>query len=101
MKIKKIEPECKEQAKIKVCAYARVSTDSDSQENSLENQIATYESLIKSNPEYEFVGVYADQGITGFSEKRPEFQRMINDAKAGRIDMIITNNPYYDLQEIR
>ena len=60
MKIKKIEPECKEQAKIKVCAYARVSTDSDSQENSLKNHIITYESLIKSNPEYEFVGVYAD-----------------------------------------
>lgn len=76
------------QAKTKVCAYARVSTDSDSQENSLENQVTTYESLIKSNLEYEFVGVYADQGITGFSEKRPEFQRMINDAKAGMIDMI-------------
>ena len=92
MKIKRIEPESRALTKTKVCAYARVSTGSDSQENSLENQITTYESLIKSNPEYEFVGVYADQGITGFSEKRPEFQRMINDAKAGRIDMIITKS---------
>ena len=92
MKIKRIEPESRSLKKTKVCAYARVSTGSDSQENSLENQITTYESLIKSNPEYEFVGVYADQGITGFSEKRPEFQRMINNAKAGRIDMIITKS---------
>ena len=92
MKIKRIEPESRALTKTKVCAYARVSTGSDSQENSLENQIITYESLIKSNPKYEFVGVYADQGITGFSEKRPEFQQMINDAKAGRIDMIITKS---------
>lgn len=92
MKIKRIEPESRALTKTKVCAYARVSTGSESQENSLENQITTYESLIKSNPEYEFVGVYADHGITGFSEKRPEFQRMINNAKAGRIDMIITKS---------
>lgn len=92
MKIKRIEPEGRALTKTKVCAYARVSTGSDSQENSLENQIITYESFIKSNPEYEFVGVYADQGITGFSERRPEFQRMINDAKTGKIDMIITKS---------
>ena len=92
MKIKRIEPEGRALTKTKVCAYARVSTGSESQENSLENQIITYESLIKSNPEYEFVGVYADQGITGFSERRPEFQRMINDAKTGKIDMIITKS---------
>lgn len=47
--------------KKRVCAYARVSTDSRRQEDSLENQTSTYERLIRSNPEYEFVGVYADQ----------------------------------------
>ena len=48
--------------KKRVCAYARVSTDSRRQEESLENQTATYERLIRSNPEYAFAGVYADQG---------------------------------------
>jgi site-specific DNA recombinase len=48
--------------------------------------------VIKSNPEYEFVSVYADQGMTGRSENRPEFQRMIADCKAGKIDLIITKS---------
>lgn len=46
--------------KKRVCAYARVSTDSTRQGESLENQTATYERLIRSNPEYAFTGVYAD-----------------------------------------
>lgn len=50
--------------KKRVCAYARVSTDSRRQEDSLENQTAAYERLIKGNPEYEFAGVYANQGIS-------------------------------------
>ena len=51
--------------KKRVCAYARVSTDSRRQEDSLENQIETYERLITGNPEYEFIGVFADpyQGL--------------------------------------
>ena len=47
--------------KKRVCAYARVSTDSRRQEDSLENQMETYERLITGNPEYEFIGVFADQ----------------------------------------
>lgn len=92
MKLKKIEP--MQQASIckKVCAYARVSTDSFKQGVSLDNQVETYEQQIRSNPDYEFVGVYADQGITGFSENRPEFQRMMEDARAGKIDLIITKS---------
>lgn len=71
MQLKKIQPEKTTTNKLRVCAYARVSTDSDKQEISLDNQMLTYEKLIKSNPEYRFAGVYADQGITGFSENRP------------------------------
>ena len=63
--------------KKRVCAYARVSTDSRRQEDSLENQIETYERLITGNPEYEFIGVFADQGISGYCENRPQFQRMM------------------------
>ena len=78
--------------KKRVCAYARVSTDSRRQEESLENQTATYERLIRSNPEYAFAGVYADQGISGYCENRPQFQKMLERARAGEIDLIITKS---------
>ena len=75
-----------------VCAYTRVSTDSRRQEDSLENQMETYERLITGNPEYEFIGVFADQGISGYCENRPQFQRMMEKARAGEIDLIITKS---------
>lgn len=53
-----------ETQKIRVCAYARVSTETLEQEGSLENQIAYYQNLIHSNPQYEFVNVFYDQGIS-------------------------------------
>lgn len=86
MRIQMIEP--KKNAKPKrrrVCAYARVSTDSRKQGESLENQISAYERSIQSNPEYEFVGVFADQGISGYCGNRPEFQKMIQKARQGRL----------------
>ena len=55
----------KKARKLRVCAYCRVSTDADEQENSLENQIGHYEDAITSNPEYEFAGVYHDFAISG------------------------------------
>ena len=82
----------KKEHRLRVCAYARVSTDHEEQENSFENQVSTYVRKIKENPDYEFVDVYADRGASGCSDKRPEFQRMIKDAKAGRIDLIITKS---------
>ena len=78
--------------KKRVCAYARVSTDSRRQEDSLENQMETYGRLITGNPEYEFIGVFADQGISGYCENRPQFQRMMEKARAGEIDLIITKS---------
>lgn len=92
MRLRKIEPIEAKTKKIRVCAYARVSTDSLKQGESFENQVTTYEALIKSNPEYEFAGVYADQGLSGTSENRPEFQRMLADCRAGKIDLIITKS---------
>ena len=76
----------------KVCAYARVSTEASEQENSLENQVSHYTEMIQSNPAYEFAGVYADFGISGFKESRPQFQKMMQDAKNGKIDLIITKS---------
>lgn len=93
MQVRIVEPIKKVQkSKKKVCAYARVSTDSEKQEESLENQIEYYEKLISSNPKYEFVGVFADRGITGTTENRPEFQKMLQLAKGGDLDLIITKS---------
>lgn len=92
MKVSKIESRKKTQGKKRVCAYVRVSTDSDEQEDSLINQTAYFRQFITANPEWEFAGIYADQGITGYSERRPEFQSMLADARAGKIDMIIVKS---------
>ena len=79
--------------KRKVAGYARVSTDSDEQFTSYEAQIDYYTTYIKSREEWEFVDVYTDEGVTGTSTKHREgFNRMIEDALAGRIDLIITKS---------
>ena len=79
--------------KKRVCAYARISSKSDEQENSLLNQIEHYTKMIMMNPTYEFAGVFVDEGITGTSiYKRKEFQRMVDKALSGQIDLIITKS---------
>lgn len=79
--------------KRRVAAYARVSTDKEEQESSFDAQVSYYTRLIKSNPEWIFVEVYSDEGVTGTSMKKREgFTRMINDALAGRIDLILTKS---------
>lgn len=93
MRIKVINAKPKfENRKQRVCGYARVSTDSLEQEGSLENQEEYYRTLITSNPLYEFVGVFSDQGISGYKEKRPGFQAMIEEARKGNIDLIFTKS---------
>jgi DNA invertase Pin-like site-specific DNA recombinase len=76
----------------RVCAYARVSSTSDAQGESLENQTTHYRNLIESNPDHEYIGVFADQGITGTKDERPEFQRMLGLARAGKLDLILTKS---------
>lgn len=77
----------------KVAAYCRVSTDSEEQLNSYQAQVSHYTALIQNNSEWELVDIYADEGISGTnSERRPEFQRMIKDAKSGKIDLILTKS---------
>ncbi len=76
---------------LRVTYYARVSSDSDEQLNSLDNQIAYYENLIKKNVQWTFVPGYVDEGLSGIStKKRKHFNEMIEDAKAGKFDLIIT-----------
>lgn len=77
----------------RVCAYCRVSTDSEEQLTSYTTQKRVYTEMIASNKDWELVGIYADEGISGTRAKaRPEFQRMIKDCHAGKIDLIITKS---------
>jgi predicted site-specific integrase-resolvase len=69
-------------------AYARVSTNSDMQSDSLKNQMTYYEKIIRSNPDYEFVEVCADRGITGTTDNRPQLQRMPCFQKTYTIDFL-------------
>ena len=76
---------------LRVCFYARVSTDSDVQLNSLENQLNYYENYIKSKQNWIYINGYIDEGISGVRvEKREAFKKMIIDAKLGNFDLIIT-----------
>ena len=82
-----------EQKKRQVAGYARVSTDHDDQFTSYEAQIDYYTNYIKSRDDWEFVDVYTDAGITGTSTKHREgFKRMVADALAGKIDLIVTKS---------
>ena len=79
--------------KRRVAGYARVSTDSDVQFTSYEAQVDYYTQYIKRNPEWEFVKVYTDEGISGTNTKhRIGFNEMIADATTGKIDLIVTKS---------
>ena len=76
---------------LRVTYYARVSSESDEQLNSLGNQIAYYEDLIRQNQAWTFVPGYIDEGLSGIStKKRENFNRMVDDAEEHRFDLIIT-----------
>lgn len=80
-----------QQNKLNVAAYCRVSTDKDDQANSLVSQRQFFEEYIRQNPDWNLVEIYYDEGISGTSmKKREAFNRMIADAKDGRIDYILT-----------
>lgn len=76
---------------LNVAYYARVSTEKVEQQASIKHQEEHFEELIHSNNRWKFAGSYIDDGISGIhADKREEFQRMLRDAKLGKIDMIIT-----------
>ena len=77
----------------KVAGYARVSTDADEQQTSYEAQVDYYTSFIKGHEDWDFVDVYTDEGISATSTKHREgFQQMVEDALAGKIDLIVTKS---------
>ena len=82
-----------EPKKKRVAAYCRVSTDQEEQLSSYEAQVNYYTAHIENHPDYECAGIYADEGISGTNtKKREQFNKMIDDCKAGKIDMIITKS---------
>ena len=77
----------------KVAAYCRVSTELESQKNSIDTQRTVYEEMIEANPSWELAGIYVDEGLSGTTVKsRTAFNEMIKDADDGKIDYIITKS---------
>ena len=88
-----IDPRPPEQAKLRVAAYARVSSDSEDQLNSYIAQVDFYTKYISSKEDWEMVDIYADEGLTGTeAQKRDDFNRMINDCRAGKIDRLLVKS---------
>ena len=82
-----IDPIVPEKATLRVAAYARVSSDSADQLNSYLAQVDYYTRHIGENPDWDLVDIYADEGISGLdARKRDEFNRMLADCRAGKID---------------
>ena len=82
-----------EERPLKVAAYVRVSTENDEQKSSYELQVNDFTERIKSNPHWEFAGIYSDEGISGTElTHRKGMLQMIEDAKAGKIDLILAKS---------
>ena len=86
-------PAPKAMTRKKVAAYARVSKNTERTMHSMSAQISYYNSLIQKNSEWEFAGIYSDEAITGTSaQRRPGFQKLIEDCEAGKIDIVLTKS---------
>lgn len=92
-KVATIAAVIKEKEKLRVAAYARVSTDLDSQETSIENQREHYLHYIKGHEDWELAGIYEESGVSGTkAESRPELMKLMKDCRAGEIDLVITKS---------
>ena len=94
-RITKLEPTKvpKPPQKKRVAAYARISKITDRMSNSLSNQVSTYSKMIQDNFQWEYAGVYVDDGISGTAiKRRPDFRRLLADCEAGKIDLILTKS---------
>ena len=90
--IRQIKPQPRLTQKKKVAAYARVSSGKDTMLHSLSAQVSYYSSLIQKETDWQYIGVYSDEAITGTKEERPGLQQMIADCRDGKIDMILTKS---------
>ncbi|UZT81571.1 recombinase family protein [Caproicibacterium sp. BJN0003] len=78
--------------KKRVAAYARVSSGKDAMLHSLSAQISYYSNFIQHHGDWEYVGVYTDEALTGTKDSRAEFQHLLSDCRNGKIDMVITKS---------
>lgn len=91
--VKIIQPIAEQTKKLRVAAYARVSSDSVDQLNSFATQVTYYTDFIQSKDEWEFAGLYADEAVSGTTtDKRNDFQRLLADCRAGKIDRILVKS---------
>ena len=91
-KVTKLPSEAKLVQKLRVAAYARVSTGKDAMLHSLTAQIDYYKTKICANPEWIFAGVYVDEAKTGTKDTREGLERLISDCRDGKIDMVLTKS---------
>lgn len=91
--VRVIPPIAQADKQLRVAAYARVSSGSNDQLNSFAVQVSYYTELIQKNENWVFAGIYADEAVTGTrADKRTEFQRLLQDCRAGKIDRILTKS---------
>ena len=76
----------------RVAAYARVSSGKDAMLHSLSAQVSYYNDLIQNHSGWQYAGVYADEALTGTKDNRENFQRLLADCRAGKVDMVITKS---------
>ena len=91
-RVSKVETLPRLAPEFRVTAYARVSSEKDAMRHSLSAQVSYYSSLIQSHPGWQYAGVYVDEPISGTKDSREEFQRLLTDCRAGKIQMIITKS---------
>ena len=90
--IEKVQTPARPERLLNVAAYARVSSGKDAMLHSLSAQVSFYSSLIQQHKDWRYAGVYADEAKTGTKDTRENFQRLLEDCKSGKIDMVITKS---------
>ena len=100
-KVTKIEANTPVARLKRVAAYARVSCSKEAMLHSLEAQVSQYSRLIQSHNGWQYMGVYADEAITGTKESRAEFQRLLTDCRAGKIEIKTAKLIQFDFSQCR
>ena len=90
--IKTVQLQPKPERLLNVAAYARVSSGKDAMLRSLSAQVSFYSCMIQNHKGWNYVGVYSDEAITGTKETRESFQRLLNDCRNGKVDLVITKS---------
>lgn len=90
--VHKVKPAAAAPRLERVAAYCRVSSGKDAMLHSLSAQVSHYSELIQRRPGWAYAGVYADEALTGTKDDRPEFQRLLADCRAGKIDRVLTKS---------